>query len=634
MMTIRHSALRFGALALATTLVACGGSGGDDTVATQPPPPTTPTAQDPRLINVDKAQLISATEATAWFQTKASWGATYTGSPAWKSYMGFIEERLEEYGAQNITRSRFPYERWYTTEYPDKAGWSLTSDGTAVDVASYATQSGSTGPNGITAQMVLYDLSEPAATRPTAAQMAGKIVVVKQVPYTYTGTSAGYTDYEFRTNEDQFLAPFTAVDPSYEASYRNRQQYGQMGTTINSFFRTEANKPLGHVVVMDMPPGATQGGRQHPTPDRYEVPGLLLDKVNGAKVLEDAKAGKVATLKLDAKVEKDALAYTMVATLPGKDFGTDKDTAVMMATHVDGPALIQDAGALGILAVAKYYSQIPQSQRPRSIFMVFDTRHFVPGVEKTYPYDFVEDNHEQLAKWVIGGVSMEHVGGAQMADAGNDFRATGRAMTTYVNTHGNDVTVAQAIEAVKSAMLPRAQVNVDERPGVNGKAQNGWFGRNFAAHLESLGNHPVWHLTGDWPSSGYQAFYPGLDRFKPDVFIAQVGTAAKLVGTLMTTTDLVPMSSSWSKIDQGIRALVDSDFTTPASAAASRAALLAQSKAMFAPVKNSNYNKTPTDLDALKIAVSGATVANARQKTILDLIEDVRARVAKATTKS
>jgi hypothetical protein len=544
--------------------------------------------------------------------------------------MGFIEEKLIEYGAQNITRARFPYERWYTTEYPDKSGWSLVSDGTAVDVASYATQSGSTGAAGVTAQMVLYDLTVPAASRPTAAQMAGKIVVVKQAPYTYTGGSAGYTDYEYRSNEDQFLAPRVAVDPSYEASYRNRQQYGQMSSTINGFFRSAANKPAAHVVVMDMPPGAAQGGRQHGTPDRYEVPGLLLDKKNGAKVIEDARAGKTATLKLDGKVETDALAYTLVATLPGKDYGTAKDPAVMMATHVDGPALIQDAGALGILGVLKYYAQIPQDKRPRSIFVVFDTRHFVPGAERTYPYDFVEDNHDQLSKWVIGGVAVEHVGGAQMADAGDEFRATGRAMTTYINTHGNDINVEKAIEAVKANALPRAQVNAEERPGVNGQAQNNWFGRNFAAHLESLGNHPVWHVTGDWPSSGYQAFYPGMDRFKSDVFIAQVGTATQLVGTLMTTADLVPMSSSWSKLDQGIRALQDADFTTPANAAATRAALLAQSQAMFSTVRKSDYSKTTAELDAIKAAVTAAAIANTRRTTILDLVEDLRGRVAKA----
>jgi hypothetical protein len=113
-----------------------------------------------------------------------------------------------------------------------------------------------------------------------------------------------------------------------------------------------------------------------------------------------------------------------------------------------------------------------------------------------------------------------------------------------------------------------------------------------------------------------------------------VATASKLVGDLMTTKDLVPMSSSWSKIDQGIRALLDADFNAPTEAASRRAALLAQSKDMFAAVQKSDYSKTPAQLDALKAAVTGATVANARQQTILDLIEDVRARVAKATRSS
>jgi hypothetical protein len=610
-----------GALALSSLLVACG-SDSDDTAA--------PPAFDARLTAIDKALVIPEAEATTWFQNKAGWGATYTGSPAWKSYMAFIEGKLGEYGAQNITRARFPYERWYTTEYADKSGWSLTSDGTAVDVASYATQSGSTGPNGVTAQMVLYDLSQPAASRPNAAAMAGKIVVVKLAPYTYTGNSAGYTDYEYRSNEDQFLAPFTAVDPTYEASYRNRQQYGQMGGTINSFFRGATGKPVGHVVVMDMPPGAAQGGRQHGTPNRYEVPGLLLDKKNGAKVVEDARAGKSATLKLDAQVEADALAYTLVATLPGKDYGTAKDTAVMMATHVDGPALIQDAGSLGILGVLKYYAAIPQAQRPRSIFVVFDTRHFVPGAERTYPFDFVEDNHDTLSKWVVGGVAMEHVGGAQMADAGDDFRATGRAMTTYINTHGNDINVEKAIEAVKASGLERAQVNAEERPGVNGKEQNNWFGRNFAAHLESLGNHPVWHVTGDWPSSGYQAFYPGMDRFKADVFRAQVATGAQLVATLMTTGDLVPMSSSWSKLNEYLSALADADFADASTAAAQRSALLDQSKVMFAAVRTSDYAKTIAQLDEIKAAVSAAAIDNTRRTAVLEIIEDLRVRTNKA----
>lgn len=574
-------------------------------------------------------KLVTAQEAREWFKAKASWGPTYTGSPAMLTYMAFLERKAREYGAVNVIRYQFPYERWYTTEYPDKSGWSLVSDGTPVEVASYATQSGSTGPNGVTAQMVLYDMTLPASERPPLSALVGKIVVVKQAPFTGSGIGGGYTDYNYRTNPETFLPQGTFVDPTYEGSYRNRNQFGAGGSVINSLFRQTVPGPVAHVVVLDMPPGAAAGGRQHGTPRRYEVPGLLLDKKNGAKVIEDARQGKVASLKLDAQVETNANAYALILTLPGKDYGTSKDTAVMMATHTDGPGLIQDSGALGILGVLKYYAQVPQAERQRSILAVIDVRHFVPGAENAFPYDWVEENHEMLSRWVIGGVSMEHVGGMQFHDVGDAFRPTGRAMTTYVNVHCNAVSIQRAIEAVNAAELPRAQVNSEECLGVNGRQQNNWYGRNFAAHLEDLGNLPVWHITGDWPSTGYQMVM-SLDRFSPEVFRAQVATAAKLVNTLMTTQDLLPMASSWPLLTEALGALQDADFLDPASAAARRAELLALDRAMFSAAGTGNYTMTPKQLASLRSLVLSHVLDVTRRTTVLNLVAELETKVAAA----
>lgn len=600
-------------------MAACGGD--DD--ATQP------ALGESQMSVVSDSLMVSHAEATEWFQKKASWGPTYTGSPAMLAYMKFIEDKAVEYGATNIIRHRFPYDRWYTTEYPDKTGWSLLSDGMPVEVASYATQSGSTGPLGVTAQMILYDMTLPAAQRPRLADLVGKIVVVKQAPFTGAGIGGGYTDYMFRTDPDTFLPQGTFVDPTSEASYRNRHQFGAMGTVINQLFRQTVPGPVAHISVLDMPPGAAAGGRQHGTPARYEVPGLLLDKKNGAKVIEDARAGKTATLKLDAQVETNALAYSLMLTLPGKDFGTSKDTAVMMATHTDGPSMIQDSGAMGILGVLKYYSQIPQAQRPRSIFAVFDVRHFVPGAERNYPFDYVEDNHDTLSKWVVGGVSMEHLGGMQFHDVGDDFMPTGRAMTTYVNVHCNKVSVQRAIEAVSDNKLPRAQVNAEECLGVNGKQQNNWFGRNFAAHLENLGNHPVWHVTGDWPSTGYQMVMD-MNRFSADVFRAQVGSAVQLVGTLMRTADLLPMSPSWPLLTEALTVLQDADFVDPSTAAAQRAELLTMDKAMFDAASTGSYAQTPAQLDALRNSVLARVKDGTRRTAVIGFVDELKVKVAAA----
>jgi len=136
-----------------------------------------------KLTIVDHAMMPSAVQIQNWLDQKDSWGPAYTAGPGWKKFMAMLHAEMKSTGMVNVGDYPYPYTRWYTSEFPDKSGWSLTSDGKAVDVASYGTQSGSTGPGGVTAPMVLYDLNLPVAQRPALSTLAGKIVVVKQQPF-------------------------------------------------------------------------------------------------------------------------------------------------------------------------------------------------------------------------------------------------------------------------------------------------------------------------------------------------------------------------------------------------------------------------------------------------------------------
>ena len=42
--------------------------------------------------------------------------------------------------------------------------------------------------------------------------------------------------------------------------------------------------------------------------------------------------------------------------------GTDKDEQIILTNHTDGPSITQDNGALGILGIIKYFSNIPQEK--------------------------------------------------------------------------------------------------------------------------------------------------------------------------------------------------------------------------------------------------------------------------------
>jgi hypothetical protein len=594
----------------------------------------------PKLTAVDHSMMVSTVEIQNWLDRKDSWGPAYTGGPAWKKFMELIHAEIKAMGLVNIVDYSFPYTRWYTSEFPDKSGWSLSSDGAPVEVASYGTQSGSTGPGGISAPMILYDLSLPAAQRPALAALAGKIVVVQQQPYGTFGTpqriplgvpppatppsycgnppackpsvqGAGppspqwgktgpllaYMDYEYRSDPETYPTPlFERTPVSVEASFRNRDQFGQIREVITNVLVPSG--AVAAVTVMDLSPLAAAGARIHPTPRQFNVPLLMLDRVAGAKVLADAAAGKSGKLVLDAHEEAGATAYEVAATLPGRNYGTANDQSILLATHVDGPSVVEDDGGLGILAVLRYYARIPQADRPKSIIVFFDTRHFVAGTEGSYPFDLVIDKPD-LFKTVVGGVAMEHFGGLQFAENGNSYAATGKAATTYIWGWPNPLAIEEATKAIKDQQVPRAINDVPARPGVNGKPQQSWLGGGFSRYLVDLGGWPGWHVSGDWPSAGFQAYYPAAkSRVNADIFLKQASAAVELVNALMVK-DVIALAPAWGYLQVAVTTLEDSAFADKAIASAGRLLLTRDFDSIFALVKAGNYEQVVAKLPAI-----------------------------------
>ena len=83
-------------------------------------------------------------------------------------------------------------------------------------------------------------------------------------------------------------------------------------------------------------------------------------------------AGKTATLRLEATTTTDGV-FQLIGYLPGRDYGTDRDEQILMVTHTDGPSITQDNGSLGILAAVRYFSNIPQENRPRTLALSVTT---------------------------------------------------------------------------------------------------------------------------------------------------------------------------------------------------------------------------------------------------------------------
>ena len=490
-----------------------------------------PQAEDyaSHLTTLNPDFVVTPEEAYTWAKAKDDNLPGLTGSPQWHGWLQDLEQRLASYGVVDMVHNGWEFERWETSD--DPTDWSLNIDGEAINVAFYGAYSGGTGPEGITAELVYYDHDNPPDS------IEGKIVVIPTRPAPEKPFPAGYrnnytyVDYEFRTDGETYPELFEFVDPADSYTF---EIYYQLGQALHRI--AIDGDAAGLLIVYDMGFERTSGLYAFPVPARYDVPTLTLGRVQGAKVIADAQAGKTATLRLEARTDM-AEAYQLIGYLPGRNYGTDQDEQILMITHTDGPSITQDNGALGILAAVRYFSNIPQQDRPRTLALYLDCRHYITGMERAFPDVIWFERHPEMKDPVVAIMHMEHLGELEYKEVGERNVPTGLAEHAVLWTRNNPILIDAAIEAVKTHQPRRVTVSVPERPGVNGDRQEGWWG------VASFGQGELYRQGGGWdlPMFGFGGWLgnywntrTGIEAWDKELFVAQAKTMTQLTGVLMS----------------------------------------------------------------------------------------------------
>lgn len=459
--------------------------------------------------------LVTAEEAYAWHAFKDEGGPTFSGSPSWHRYLKFVENELKACGAVDVIRHPFSYDRWYTSEWPDDANWTLVSGGDSVRVASYGAYSGSTEKGGLTAELVYYDNTDPPE------DIEGKIVVFKTRAEAMASVLG---DYEYHHAADDGSAAGRDPDASQTTSALVFSQLVQ----TSGFIRTmTAGGAAGGLIVFDMAYDQLAGMYAFPVPPRYDVPTLYLDRNAGAQVVADAKQGRTATITLLAKRER-VETYQLIAFLPGRHYGTPQDEKILLATHSDGPSISQDNGPMGFLGVARYFSHIAQSERQRTIMFFVDNRHYMPGMERTFEKQSWFANRADAYDGIVAVMGIEHLGQIEYREIGDVFEPSGSVDPSRLYCTNNQRMVDMAIGAVKANGFYGASVTNVDRPGIEGESQGRWFGLGSIARRLGLPGYATMGSMGAyWSTNGR------IDKFDKDHFVRQVATMSQLLGQLM-----------------------------------------------------------------------------------------------------
>lgn len=476
--------------------------------------------EDP-LTHVRDDWVVTEAEAIRWHEVKDENGPALTGNASWHQFVGFVEEKLRGYGVVDIQRNQWSFERWHTSQWPDTSRWSLVSDGKEVEVASYGANSGSTGPEGITAGLVYYDADDPPH------DVTNKIVVFKTSVDQPMIDGLANTDYEYRSTYESFPEYGRPLpdDLNSNLSWKIFTQLLQVPAFIN--IAAEGNA-AGALFVFDAGSDQMAGMYTFPVPPIHDLPSLYLDRTVGGKVIADAKMGANATLRLEAAITTST-AYQLIGYLPGSQYGSAGDELIQLTTHTDGPSISQDNGALGILGVIKYMSQIPQAKRPRTLMVFLDCRHFMPGAEQAFAVQDWFSRNPHARKKIVGVIGMEHLGQIEFIEDGNILLESGRVYPSHIWTTNNDKMVELAIKSVIDNKLRSAFVLNVARPGHGGGNQGRWYGLAKSAPAIGVPAFAIMGLMG-----AYWATSADIERLDANLFRHQVATFIQLTGELMT----------------------------------------------------------------------------------------------------
>jgi hypothetical protein len=448
------------------------------------------------LATINKSFLPTADDLREWHRLK------------WKSFLAFLENGFRKCGLTDIKKDSINYTRWFTSNDRNKGDWSLSVEGQDICVASYWPNSGSTKPSGITAPLIYYDDENPPAS------LEAKIVVfdIPLLPDPLPPLFDVYSGFEYVTDDNTHPTDDFSLKQWYQIAYP--ALFGGYNDILKN------GKSRGGLVISDMGPARAAGVYMLPyESSAFGIPALYLDRIAGEQVRKAAKKGLTATVKLLAKKEKSET-FFLSGFLPGKNYGKENDEIILLLTHTDGPNVTQENGALGILAVIHYFSHIPQTERRRTLLVVLDPQHYMPG---RHAVDWFKD-HPAAARKIVASMGIEHLGQLEYREKGDEFYPTGKPEVTRIFVQDNDHLIHKAIKAVKNNQLPRTYVHCPPRSGGRWEAMG-------AIALER--DIPGYGFSTDM--SAHWSLEAHIDKFDKDLALKQIAVATQLTGELMET---------------------------------------------------------------------------------------------------
>lgn len=333
-------------------------------------------------------------EIFGWVEDLVGMGARKPGTDAGKKAQTFMVEKFQSFGIEEVKVIPSESTLWACSD------WSFSVAGAEIP-SYYMTHSFNNGtlgsvrtPEGGLDAEIIY-VGKGSESDFKNVDVKGKIVISDVVFSEIPVGLAKFVSYLFYVPADTvplFSARANPYSPNtYPYNYYNAMENGAagfIGILLNYIDSNEFNNEDYSYL----------GGKM-------EIPGMWVTKNEGAKIVDIIKKSESA-VSANMKMNVDITAVeagAVTAYLPG-----NSEEVIMVQSHHDSstPGAVEDAsGAASVLALAKFYAQIPQEERDRSLLFVSMDTHFADYES----HDAVIAEYLGEGHTIIANVCIEHI---------------------------------------------------------------------------------------------------------------------------------------------------------------------------------------------------------------------------------
>ena len=444
----------------------------------------------------------------------AGLGPKYTGNTAHTQFVDFLANGMESLGL-DVQRDGYSFPRWEAgppLQLRIELGQGVARQaflsgrgtvGPMFPCSSYFPYSGQTGREGVMAELVYV------GTHPDVdlSGVRDKIALV---------------DFRTPTREWNRLYRPWGIHPTGEKFPDVVRPARAAITDLTPFQKSGAVAVI--IAWTDVSPANAKDQYSPFSRPPQGIPAVYVDRATGHALRERAARHETFTVTLTAIVTPDTPTDTVIATLPG----ASSEEVIILNTHTDGPNATEENGALGLLALAKYFSKLPKSERRRTLVFPMTTGHFagpwVPSIR-----GFIE-KHPEVIKKTVAAVTVEHLGCREWMDtpgAEPEYRATGK----------NEWSVAITPNSAMAMALVDALEGSIDRAAVVNPVSGGFLGEGSS--LSRAGVPTIGYI----PQPNYLlAASPDacIGKLSPELMHSQIEVFAKLIHRIdaMNVTEL------------------------------------------------------------------------------------------------